>query len=269
MDVLRGGLRHLRGEAVDTEHVVVRAVRLQAVGQLRGGGSGGDHLERDDVALAVRRVLRGTHVVGEAEPVLLGLAREPEAPQLAVDVARVVHDHRVTVRERRPVSVHGLEAQPSLTRRLLHRALQPGFELGPQQLIPSTGIADAAELPAHLEERVAIDERVHVPDGDVAQHARTPERHGGDGRVATDRAPSRHRGGASSPRRCGARASRARVRGARAPPRAHASTARRGDPGRAADPRCRALRRRPCSSRRRADRTPRRSTPGRADRTCG
>ena len=122
VDVLRGGLRHLRGEAVDAEHVVVRAVDLQAVGQLRRAGPGGDHLERDDVALAVRRVLRGTDVVGEAEPVLLGLAREREPPQLGVDVARVVHDHRVAVGERRPVAVHGLErSQPSRTASSIER----------------------------------------------------------------------------------------------------------------------------------------------------
>ena len=34
VDVLGGGLGHLRGEAVDAEHVVVGAVDLQTVGQL-------------------------------------------------------------------------------------------------------------------------------------------------------------------------------------------------------------------------------------------
>ena len=147
-------------------------------------GSGGHHLERDDVALAVGGLLGRADVVREAEPVLLGLAREGEPSELGVDVAGVVDDHRVAVGERRPVAVHGLELQPAVAHRLVHGALQAWLELAVEQLLPLGGVAHAAELPAHLVERVAIDERVDVPDGNVAQHARAPERHRRNRRIA-------------------------------------------------------------------------------------
>ena len=187
MHVLGRGLGHLRCEAMNPEHVVVGTIDLQAVGQLGRARTWFTNLSAMR-SPTVGSILGRADVVAVAKPMLLGLAGEREPPELGVDVRRVVHDHRVAVGECRPVSVDGLELQPAVAHRLLHRALQARLELTVEEVLPFGGIANTAELPAHLVERVAIDERVHVPDGNVAQHPRPPERDGGDRRIPPDRA---------------------------------------------------------------------------------
>src|SRR5205807_6407374 len=97
---------------------------------------------------AVARLVQRAHVVGEAEAVLLGLAGKVEAADDAVPIVGVVDQHRVAVRQGRPVAVDGGELEIGIAALLLDAELQTRLKLLAERLLPAPGFAELLALEA-------------------------------------------------------------------------------------------------------------------------
>src|SRR5207302_9215469 len=121
-------------EAVDVELLRELALALQALDRLGDLGTGGDGLDRGDVALAG---VEGAIEVGQADAVVPGLAREDEPLELAFPVVRIEHDQLVALRGDREVPEQRPWLQEVL---LLPEAPEHRVELVPQQLLPGLAL---------------------------------------------------------------------------------------------------------------------------------
>src|SRR5262249_20362318 len=120
------------------------------------------------------RPIRRDEVVRQAQPLAVGLAREGEALDLALLSVGVQHDQVVVRDAHSEITVNRLRSQVAPLPRLTQHALQSWLELLADQCFILLAVRHAA--PAPTKERVAVQARRDVLDGDAIQRARPPER---------------------------------------------------------------------------------------------
>src|SRR6185436_9952319 len=131
------------------------AVALELLDPLGHLGAGRDALQHDDVALAG---FDRPEEVAEADPVVLGLAREDEPLELAIGVLGIEDDQVVAV------GIGREEADPRLRVEVVLLGPHP-LEAGAEPLLLAVALddlpprlpLDAAASPVELEEDVAVE----------------------------------------------------------------------------------------------------------------
>ena len=123
MEPLGQALGGLDAQAVDEELLGELAVGLELRHELGDLVAGRDRLQRDDVELPA---LLGAVEVGQADAVVLGLAREDEALEHRLAVLGVEHDDLVALAVAGEVAQERARAQVVL---LPPHALQPRLEV--------------------------------------------------------------------------------------------------------------------------------------------
>ncbi len=160
--------RRLDTQAVDVQLLGELAVGFELLDQLGHLGADCHALEGDDVALAGTEIVQRPEEVGEADPVVLWLAREDQPLQLTLRILSVEDDQLV------PVGGAGEVAEPGSRMQVVLLSPHP-LEARSKALLAVVALHDpppllallAAAAPVELEEDVAVEVGEDVVEVDL------------------------------------------------------------------------------------------------------